>query len=154
MREALIVLLLILLVSQCETKDSHHTLIRVDTVRYKADTVRIYQTDTLSLLDTLKMRDTVYILKDWATPKVFINEYSDSNYTLTVTDSINFNKLISQRIQLDISTVKVTGKGSVWLNYQTPVTIGASYQKDRLGVGIGYDILDGSIVTGVSLRVW
>ena len=142
-------------VSPISIPDIRYDTIRADMVRLKHDTVRIYQTDTISLSDTLKMRDTVYILRDWATPRVFVNNYSDTNYTLTVTDSINFNKLISQRVQISvISSVISSEKSSVWLNYQTPLTMGISYHHKRgVSVSGSYDLLNGSPVFGVGLRL-
>lgn len=150
-------LLLLLLFIPNRNQRHSNSLIKVDTVRsvvtrYKFDSVYVYQTDTMSLLDTLKMRDTVYILKDWATPKTFTNTYSDSNYTLTVKDSIQFNALQSQSIKIETYN-KTISKSELWVIYQTPITPSILYRhKSGVMVSAGYDILNGPVF-GVGLRI-
>lgn len=159
---AVIGLILFSLCSRIPEPTITRTVVKVDTIRdvvtrYQYDSVYLYQTDTLNLIDTLKMRDTVYILQDWATPKGYINTYKDTNYNLTVIDSIQFNSLQSQSIVIETynrNTLSYVNESELWLMYQTPITPSLLYRhKSGVAVSAGYDVLNQSPVFGVGVKI-
>ena len=146
--------------SQISTKYATDYVTKYDTIRSVITNdnfvdVVVYQSDTVRLLDTLKMRDTVYILRDWSTPKVYTNNYSDSNYSLTVIDSIQFNQLKRQIVDIEIRNKTVyTNKSELWVLYQAPVIPSLMY-RHRSGVSVlgGYDVLNRNPILGVGLKI-
>lgn len=112
---------------------------RLDTLRdtaYIQDTLLIVQTDTIVI------HDTINIVSDYLSFRTYKNYYEDSLFTLTVTDSIGFNRLLDQSIDINILQEKY--KPISWQligTYSTPPAVGLSYLGNKLLIGIEYDLI-------------
>lgn len=153
MKEAIITLLVALLIffifkNSKYTKDDPIILTHYDTVYQQKTFTKFTKGDSIPFIvlsvDTTTIHDTIQIVKDYLTTKVYTDTFTLDSSRFTIIDTISHNTIQNRRFVADIKERTITITNDIYHKDKNALYLGLLGDLRRfdnklgLGIGIGF----------------